>query len=180
MNLLGRTKLMKRVDDTLGVVHTHMVAGALGGFLTGIFATEAGCAAFALKTPGGAIDGNGRQVWVQIVGALFIIGLNVVMTSLICLFIKYVLRIPLRMTEEHMEIGDDAVHGELAYAIFYEGQHSHIEGDFGRSPTREKESSSNFPHTGTTLVGKPVHEAGSGNGSSGDEEMGRGRDVKTD
>ena len=132
MNLLGRQKWFQTVDDTLGVIHTHMVAGALGGFLTGLFATEAGCAAFALTTPGGAIAGNGRQVWVQIVGALFIIGLNIFMTSLICVFIKYVLRIPLRMSEEHLEVGDDAVHGELAYAIFYEGQHSHIKGDLGR------------------------------------------------
>lgn len=35
MNLLGRQRWFQRVDDTLGVVHTHMVAGALGGFLTG-------------------------------------------------------------------------------------------------------------------------------------------------
>lgn len=169
MNLLGRTKLMKQVDDTLGVVHTHMVAGALGGFLTGIFATEAGCEAFALTTPGGAVEGNGRQVWVQIVGALFIIGLNIFMTSLICVFIKYVLRIPLRMTEEHMEIGDDAVHGELAYAIFYEGQHSHIPGDYGRSPTREQGDGS-FTGIPATIVG--TAPGTNGRSSSGDEELG--------
>jgi len=39
------------------------------------------------------------------------------MTSFIMLFIKYVLRIPLRMSEEKMRIGDDAVHGEEAYAF---------------------------------------------------------------
>jgi len=62
MNVLGKTKSMKRVDDTLGVFHTHMVAGFLGGFAVGIFATIDGCASFALTIPGGAIDGNGRQV----------------------------------------------------------------------------------------------------------------------
>lgn len=35
MNLLGRQAWFQRVDDTLGVVHTHMVTGFLGGFLTG-------------------------------------------------------------------------------------------------------------------------------------------------
>ena len=47
----------------------------------------------------------------QIVGALFIIGWNIVWTSLIMLFIKHVLRIPLRMSEEDLAIGDDAIHG---------------------------------------------------------------------
>lgn len=103
-----------------------MVAGFTGGFLTGIFATSDGCAAFGLTNPGGAIEGNGKQVWLQIVGALFIIGLNLFMTSVICLFIKYVLRIPLRMSDEHLMVGDDAVHGEEAYALFFEGERSHI------------------------------------------------------
>lgn len=103
-----------------------MVAGFLGGFLTGIFATIDGCAAFGLTNPGGAIEGNGRQVWLQIVGALFIIGLNLFMTSFICVFIKYVLRVPLRLNEQELLVGDDAVHGEEAYALFFEGERSHI------------------------------------------------------
>jgi ammonium transporter, Amt family len=39
------------------------------------------------------------------------------MTSLILLFIKYVCRVPLRMSEEQLMIGDDAVHGEDAYSF---------------------------------------------------------------
>ena len=33
-------------------------------------------------------------------------------------FIKYVCRIPLRMTEEELLIGDDAIHGEEAYSLY--------------------------------------------------------------
>ena len=81
-----RTRLFKvYVDDTLGITHTHLVTGALGGFLTGLFADKEGCEAFGITNAGGAKDGNGRQVWVQIVGALFIIGWNVVWTTLIML-----------------------------------------------------------------------------------------------
>lgn len=122
-----------------------MVAGALGGFLTGLFATTEGIAAFADTNPGGAIDGNGRQVWLQVVGALFIFGWNVVWTSLIMLFIRHVCRVPLRMSEEDMLIGDDAVHGEDAYCFDYdvagpdppggphviEGRHEHVEAEAG-------------------------------------------------
>jgi len=117
MNVFGKTKLMYHVDDTLGLFHTHLVPGFLGGFLTGIFATIDGAAAFAITNPGGAIADNGRQVWVQIVGALFVIGWDAVWTAIIMLFIKHVLRIPLRMSEEDLAIGDDAIHGEAAYVF---------------------------------------------------------------
>lgn len=75
-------------------------------------------AAFGDTNPGGAIDGNGKQVWLQIVGALFIIGWDAVWTSIIMLFIKYVCRVPLRMSEDDMLLGDDAVHREGAYCFF--------------------------------------------------------------
>jgi ammonium transporter, Amt family len=119
MNIAGKklSLFTKHVDDCLGITHTHMVAGALGGFLTGLFSTTTGSYAFGLTTDGGAIEGRGRQVWLQIVGALFIIGWNLVWTSLIMMFIKYVCRIPLRMTEEELLIGDDAIHGEEAYCF---------------------------------------------------------------
>ena len=122
MNIAGKkwSLFTHHIDDCLGVTHTHMVAGALGGFLVGLFADTEGCLAFAISNPGGAKDGNGRQVWLQIVGALFIIGWNLVWTSLILLFIKHVCRIPLRMTEEELLIGDDAIHGEEAYCFLDE------------------------------------------------------------
>ncbi|MCJ1311426.1 Ammonium transporter 3 member 2 [Agyrium rufum] len=129
MNVLGRTKFWLRVDDTLGLFHTHFVAGVLGGMCTGLFTTGLGDEAFAITNTGGAIDGVWKQVWLQLVGALFIMGWNIVVTSLICLFIKYVLRIPLRMSEEHLEIGDAAVHGEEAYAFFGDGRRYIFHGD---------------------------------------------------
>jgi len=118
MNVMGKKlRFFYLVDDCLGVYHTHLCAGALGGMMTGVLATPEGCAAFAITNPGGAIAGNWKQVWLQLVGALFIIGLNLFMTSIIMLFIKYVLRIPLRMSEAELEVGDDAVHGEEAYVF---------------------------------------------------------------
>jgi len=126
MNVLGKTKFMYHFDDTLGVFHTHFVAGFLGGFLTGLFATVEGAAAFAITNPGGAIAGNGRQVWVQIVGALFVIGWDGVWTAIILLFIKHVLRIPLKMSDADLAIGDDAIHGEAAYVFGSEEEASRL------------------------------------------------------
>ena len=118
MNMLGKARFLQRnFDDTLGVVHTHLVAGFVGGFGTGLWATVAGCAAFGLTNPGGAVAGNPIQLGYQVAGAAFIFGWNVVWTSLILLFIQHVLRIPLRMSEADLLLGDDAVHGEAAYVF---------------------------------------------------------------
>lgn len=117
MNILGKLSFFKAVDDVFGVIHTHAVAGVVGGFLVGIFATAEGVAAFNLAIPGGAIAGNGVQIGWQLAGACFIIGWNIVWTSLILAFIKYVLRVPLRMSEDDLLLGDDAVHGEAAYSF---------------------------------------------------------------
>jgi ammonium transporter, Amt family len=118
MNIAGKhLSLFRHVDDTLEVFHTHFVGALVGGIGTGLFATSAGCAAFGLTNPGGAIDGNGKQVWLQIVGALFIIGWNIVWTSLIMIFIKHVCRVPLRMSEADMAVGDFAIHGEEPYTF---------------------------------------------------------------
>ena len=127
MNLLGKTALFRKVDDTLGVFHTHAVAGLLGGVMTGLLATKAGCAAFSLSTPGGAIEGNWHQVWLQLVGAAFIIVLNIVVTYILLKLISLI--VPLRMSEEELMIGDDAVHGEEAYAFYGDGERRPVAGD---------------------------------------------------
>jgi len=62
MNIMGtKVPFFQKVDDVLGVFHTHCLTGFLGGFLVGLFATTEGSEAFALTTPGGAIEHNGRQ-----------------------------------------------------------------------------------------------------------------------
>lgn len=66
MNIVGKkVSYFQKIDDTLGIFHTHCIAGFVGGFSVGLFATTEGCAAFGLTNPGGAIDGNGKQVWLQ-------------------------------------------------------------------------------------------------------------------
>ncbi|MHB1567330.1 MAG: ammonium transporter [Acidiferrobacter sp.] len=128
MNVLGkRLSLFRKVDDTLGVVHTHAVAGLLGGILTGVLATKIGCAAYGLTNPGGGIDGNWHQVTLQLEGAAFIIVLNIVVTYVLLKLISFV--VPLRMSEEDLLIGDDAAHGEEAYALYGDGERTPVLGD---------------------------------------------------
>ncbi|TQE01640.1 hypothetical protein C1H46_012704 [Malus baccata] len=116
-----RWKMLSAVDDTLGVVHTHAVAGFLGGILTGLFAEPQLCALFLPVTNSrGGVYGGGMQILKQIVGGLFVIGWNLVVTSIICIVLRFI--VPLRMPEEQLLIGDDAVHGEEAYALWGDGE----------------------------------------------------------
>ncbi|KAJ1286427.1 hypothetical protein BS78_03G350900 [Paspalum vaginatum] len=116
-----RSRLLQQVDDTLGVFHTHAVAGFLGGFTTGLFAHPSLCTLFLPVTNSrGAFYGSGMQLVKQVAGALFIISWNVVVTSIVCLVVRIV--VPLRMPDDELAIGDDAVHGEEAYALWGDGE----------------------------------------------------------
>lgn len=118
-----RCALLQKIDDTLGVFHTHAVAGFLGGLLSGIFAEPKLSSLFLVVTnsQGAVYGGNGGvQVGKQLVGALFVIGWNIVVTSIICLVVRAI--VPLRMPDEQLLVGDDAVHGEDAYALYGDGE----------------------------------------------------------
>jgi len=136
MNIMGKkVRFFRDVDDVLGIFHTHCVAGFVGGFSTGLFATVDGCLAFGITNPGGAIAGNGIQLGYQMAGACFVIGWNIVWTALILYGIKYICRVPLRMSDANLLIGDDAIHGEAAYVFGDMVQGSMLNGDTTRVPT---------------------------------------------
>ncbi|KAL0315244.1 UNVERIFIED_CONTAM: Ammonium transporter 2 [Sesamum calycinum] len=110
MILHKKSTLLQKVDDTLAVFYTHAVAGILGGLLTGLLAEPTLCRMILPVTnTKGAFYGGGILFVKQLVAALFIIGWNFTSTTLILLIIR--LLIPLRMPEEQLMIGDDAVHG---------------------------------------------------------------------
>jgi Amt family ammonium transporter len=126
MNWLQKTSFMMKVDDTLSVFSTHGIAAICGGLLTGVLACPDMLEYIGTDkdAPGvnvtGLIYGNPHQLVLQIYGALFIIAYNVVITFIILKVISFIT--PLRMDEATLRIGDDAVHGETAYAIGVEGE----------------------------------------------------------
>ncbi|XP_010922589.1 ammonium transporter 2 member 1 [Elaeis guineensis] len=122
MILHKKSALLQKVDDTLAVFHTHAVAGLLGGLLTGLLAEPALCRLVlpVPNTKGTAYGGGAAQLGKQLVGALFVIGWNLVATTAILLAIGRIT--PLRMPDEQLMIGDDAAHGEEAYALWGDGE----------------------------------------------------------
>ena len=126
MNWLQKTSFMMRVDDTLSVFSTHGVAAICGGLLTGLLANPAMLQYIGTDkdAPGvnvtGLFYGNAYQFVLQIYGALFIIVFNAILTYIILKVISFI--VPLRMDDAALKVGDDAVHGETAYAIGAEGE----------------------------------------------------------
>jgi Amt family ammonium transporter len=123
LNYLSRLRPFRAVDDTLGVIYTHGFAGLAGGLLVGVFADPNMVLGYKTGGPHGSLIGTGGVAgvvhgnWVllkwQFFAALFVIGWTAIWTfgllKLVGVFI------PLRMTQENMEIGDTAEHGHEVY-----------------------------------------------------------------
>ncbi|KAK6120061.1 hypothetical protein DH2020_046191 [Rehmannia glutinosa] len=132
MILQKKLPILKKVDDTLGVLHTHAVAGILGGVLTGLLAEPKLARLFYLVDDwqhyiglfyglqSGRARAGARQLGVQLLGIVFVVLWNILITSLICVVIKLV--VPLRLSDEIIEKGDESVHGEEAYALYGDGE----------------------------------------------------------
>ncbi|MGH9299985.1 MAG: ammonium transporter, partial [Acidimicrobiales bacterium] len=120
-NHASKMAVFRRVDDALGVVHTHGVAGLMGGLLVGVFA-DPKMIEYPVLGPhgkleaatgaGGLFYGNGHQLLVQGGAALTVILWDAFVTFVLLKFIHKVLRVQLRFSLEELEIGDAAIHLE--------------------------------------------------------------------
>jgi ammonium transporter, Amt family len=119
LNYLSRVRPFRNVDDTLGVIYTHGFAGLAGGLLTGVFADPlmavySGAHGKGVGfSAGGVLHGNWTLLKWQALAGLFVIVFSGVMTFILLKLVGLV--IPLRMSEENMEIGDTAEHGHEVY-----------------------------------------------------------------
>jgi Amt family ammonium transporter len=118
----NRFRIFQKVDDALGVFHTHGVAGLVGGLLVGVFAdpkmieypvvSRSGHGFLAGTGSAGWAYGNFHQVLVQAGAALTIIIWDALVTYLLLKFIQKVLRVPLQFSEAELEGGDAVIHLE--------------------------------------------------------------------
>ena len=113
MNYVSRLRPFRNVDDTLGVIYTHGFAGLTGGLLTGVFADPHMGPFDGISYSVGLIHGSATLLKWQVFAAAWVIvwsgGVTFLLLKLVGIFI------PLRMSEEAMEIGDVAEHGHEVY-----------------------------------------------------------------
>jgi Amt family ammonium transporter len=121
LNKIGQAALLKKVDDTFSVLHTHGVAGLMGGLCVGLFANPAMTVYYAkdkkgVTTADGGVSVGGvfythdfKQLWIQFLAALAVIAWNVVATFIVLKIVSLI--VPLRASEGDIEGGDLAIHG---------------------------------------------------------------------
>jgi len=111
---LSRIPPFRNVDDTLGVIYTHGIAGLAGGLMVGLLADpnvyEYINGSFF---SGLIISGSGTLLRWQAETALWVILWSGVVTYILLKLVGLV--IPLRCTDEELEIGDHAIHGHEVY-----------------------------------------------------------------
>jgi Amt family ammonium transporter len=123
-NFLSRVRPFSKVDDAMGVVYTHGIAGLVGGLLVGLIAdpgmTMFGVSGTHYKGAGGVSVGGWfythsfHQLWEQFLAASWIICYTAVGTAVVFYIVKFVLG-GLREDEETLRVGDIAIHEEEAF-----------------------------------------------------------------
>ncbi len=117
-NYLSRVRPFSKVDDALGVIYTHGIAGLFGGLMVGLLADPRMIVYLgAGKSPGvaaaGLFYGNPKQLLIQAGAALTVIVWDGLVTFLILRGIGLFMK--LRIPDEELAVGDAMVHGEEAY-----------------------------------------------------------------
>ncbi|HET6793276.1 MAG TPA: ammonium transporter [Acidimicrobiales bacterium] len=139
-NFLSKIRPFSRVDDALGVIYTHGIAGFLGGLMLGLFADpnmiQYGCGTLnsagqvvntsnasylattksctPLSVSGLMYTGSFHQLWEQFRAAVWVILWSAVVTFILLKIIGLILR-GARYKDDILEVGDLAVHDEEAF-----------------------------------------------------------------
>ncbi len=116
LNKLGKLAFLRRVDDTFGVLHTHGVAGLVGGLMVGIVANPKMLLYLSndkktdpVSVGGLLYTGNPKQLLFQAAAAGAIIAYDAIMTYIVLKIVSLV--VPLRASDSEVEAGDLAIHG---------------------------------------------------------------------
>jgi Amt family ammonium transporter len=112
-----KLKLWLGYDDSLDVFGVHGVGGVIGVTLTGVFATAAISIDPASAPTGlpGLLEGNPRQVLIQLVGVLVTVAWSGVCTAVILKLVGFITA--LRVTPEAEQMGlDITLHGESIHS----------------------------------------------------------------
>jgi ammonium transporter, Amt family len=130
---LSRVPPFRNVDDTLGVIYTHGIAGIVGGLMVGLLAEPSMVVYFGVakghvgdmgtvatqtttNLPGfGGVFFHGGWTlmkW-QVLTVLFVLAWDGIVTFIILKLVG--LFIPLRVSDRELEEGDQAIHGHEVY-----------------------------------------------------------------
>jgi Amt family ammonium transporter len=122
IRFLSRAPVFRHVDDTLGVIYTHGIAGLCGGLLVGLLANSNIVEYIGVPSTGTSnlpgvsgllVSGNWTLLRWQAEAGLWVILFSGTMTFILLKLVGIFL--PLRLSDEELEIGDHAIHGNEVY-----------------------------------------------------------------
>ncbi len=120
IRFLSRAPVFRNVDDTLGVIYTHGIAGLTGGLLVGVFANPKVIEYIGVNGaenlpgfPSLIHGGSWKLLGWQALAGLWVIGFSGIMTFILLKIVGIFM--PLRLSDEELEIGDHAIHGNEVY-----------------------------------------------------------------
>ncbi len=139
-NYLSKVRPFSKVDDALGVIYTHGIAGFVGGMLLGLWGdpnmVEYGCghldasgqviatsnnvyahasgSCVPFSVNGLFYTGSAHQLWEQFRAAIWVIFWSALVTFILMKVIGWILR-GARYKDEILEVGDLAIHDEEAF-----------------------------------------------------------------
>jgi Amt family ammonium transporter len=88
------------IDDGMEVFKLHGIGGICGAFLTGLFATSSISALDGSSIYPGAIDGNGKQVYLQLAEIAAISGYSFTVSCILLYIMKFIPGMKLRVAED--------------------------------------------------------------------------------
>jgi Amt family ammonium transporter len=102
-----------KIDDPVGALPVHGVAGIWGTLACGLFATSDRVTSLAVGEEGLLVGGSAHQLWVQFYGVAATIGFTLTCSLIVFLAIKYT--VGLRVSEEDelrgLDISEHAMFG---------------------------------------------------------------------
>ncbi|HXQ01139.1 MAG TPA: hypothetical protein VN845_13875, partial [Solirubrobacteraceae bacterium] len=120
IRFLSRAPVFRHVDDTLGVIYTHGIAGLCGGLLVGLLADSnvveyigRGGDTNLPGVSGLLVNGSWTLLRWQAEAGLWVILFSGTMTFILLKLVGIFM--PLRLSDEELEIGDHAIHGNEVY-----------------------------------------------------------------
>ncbi|KAJ2162311.1 hypothetical protein GGF46_000802 [Coemansia sp. RSA 552] len=144
------------IDDCIDVLAVHGIGGLLGVFLTGVFADKNIIALDGIESDGGLINGNGRQLYIQLAALAVSAAWSFVVTFILLKVMNLIPMFRFRIDPDAEEHGVDfAELGEAGYSFMHDviqahpGKHS-IYGS--ATPSFHEAGSIQHPHQDTPMV----------------------------
>ncbi|PIA18738.1 ammonium transporter 1 [Coemansia reversa NRRL 1564] len=148
------------IDDCIDVLAVHGIGGLLGVFLTGVFANKHVIELDGIESAGGLINGNGRQLYVQLAALAASAAWSFVVSFVLLKAMNYIPMFRFRVDSDAEDHGVDfAELGEAGYSFMQDIIQMHTDKNSLHcclTPSYDDSASIQHPHKEMPMIKEPV------------------------